>query len=92
VEIEKLVSSLEEVLVLLQGSETSDYSHMPVGQIIKKIELELARIKISEHVDAEMLSLLFAPTGAIQETAIDNGWGDEFLRISEVVDQFVGRD
>ena len=88
-EIEKLISALEEVLALLRSSESSDYSHMSVGQIIKKIELEMARIKISEPVDTELLSLLFAPTGAIQETAIDNGWGEEFLRISEFVDHLI---
>ncbi len=91
-EIEKLVSALEEVLALLRSSGSSDYSHMSVSQIIKELELEQARIKISEPIDAKLLSLLFAPTGAIQETAIDNDWGEEFLKISEVVDQFVGRN
>jgi len=88
VEIEKLVSALEEILVLLRNSQSSDYTHMSVDEIREKLELETARIKMSEPVNAKLLSFLFAPTGAIQDTAIDNGWGEEFLRISEVVDQF----
>ena len=39
-------------------------------------------------MDVNLLDRLFAPTGAIQEISIENGWGTEFLRISEVVDQF----
>ena len=62
---------------------------MPVDEIREKVELELARIRMSEPINTKLLNFLFAPTGAIQETAIDNGWGEEFLRISEIVDQFV---
>jgi hypothetical protein len=88
VEIEKLISALEEILVLLWNSRSSDYTHMSVDEIIEKLEFELTRVKMSEPLNAILLSFLFAPTGAIQDTAIDNGWGEEFLRISEIVDQF----
>ena len=39
-------------------------------------------------MDVNLLDRLFAPTGAIQEISIENGWGTEFLRISEVIDRF----
>ncbi len=89
-EIEKLIQALEETIALLQKSESSGWSNMSVEEIIGKLETELARAKNAKPLDVKMLDLLFAPTGAIQETSIDNGWGTTFLRISEVIDQFTG--
>jgi hypothetical protein len=60
---------------------------MSVEEIILELESVIAKTKNSNSFDAKHLSLLFAPTGPIQDTAIDNGWGDEFLRISEIVDR-----
>ena len=62
---------------------------MSVEEIIEKLESEIARAKRSQSIDAKLLSLLFLPTGAIQETAIDNGWGNESLELSQVIDLFV---
>jgi len=69
-EIEKLISALEE--------------------IIRRLEAEINKARNAKPVDVILLDRLFAPTGVIQETSIDNGWGTKFLRISEVVDQFIG--
>jgi hypothetical protein len=33
-----------------------------------------------------MLTILFAPTGPVQEVAISSGWGDEFLVLAERFD------
>ena len=41
-------------------------------------------------MDINFLDRLFAPTGMLQEVSIDNGWGTKFLRISEVIDEFIG--
>ena len=87
-EVDKLVSSLEETLSFLQNSQSSDWAHMPVEEIISRLEAEIYKAKNSQPIDAKLLSLLFAPTGAIQETSIDNRWGNDFLRISEVIDEF----
>ena len=64
---------------------------MSVEEMIQELESEIDRIKNSQPQDAKRIGFLFAPTGPIQETSIDNGWGDEFLRIAEVVDQFTAR-
>jgi len=90
-EAENLISTLEEVLAYLRNSESSDFSHMPVREIIEKLETELAKSGNPQGIDTRLLGYLFAPTGPIQETAMDNGWGGEYLRISEVVDNFIGR-
>ncbi|HZM22062.1 MAG TPA: hypothetical protein VFC02_09975 [Anaerolineales bacterium] len=88
-EVEKLISSLEETLSLLQNSQSSDWAHMSVEEIITRLETEISKAKNSQPIDAKLISLLFAPTGAIQETSIDNGWGNDFLRISEVIDKLL---
>lgn len=40
-------------------------------------------------VPSALLTVLFAPTGPIQEVAIDSGWGDAFLRIAEKFDSAI---
>jgi hypothetical protein len=87
-EIEKLISALEDTIAFLRKSQSSDWAHMSVEEIVQELEAEIARIKISQPMDTKRLGFLFAPTGAIQETSIDNGWGDDFLRISVIVDEF----
>ena len=89
-EVEKLISALEETVTFLQNSHSSNWANMPVEEIIQGLESEIAKAKNSQPIDAKLLGFLFAPTGAIQDTAIDNGWGDEFLRISDIVDEFTG--
>src|SRR5215211_3793854 len=87
-EIEKLIAALEETISYLKTSQSSDWSNMPVEEIIRRLETELAKTRNLKPMDVNRLDRLFAPTGVIQETSIDNGWGTEFLRISDVVDQF----
>lgn len=89
-EIERLIAALEETISYLRRSESSNWSNMPVEEIIRKLEAEVNKVKAAKPIDVIMLDRLFAPTGVIQEISIDNGWGTKFLRISEIVDEFVG--
>jgi hypothetical protein len=88
VEIETLVRALEETISFLRKSQSSDWASMSVEEIIEELESESAKAENSGPIDAKRLGFLFAPTGVIQETSIDNGWGDDFVRISKIVDQF----
>jgi hypothetical protein len=89
-EVEKLIYALEETISYLRKSESSGWSNMPVEEIIRKLEAEATKAKNAKPVDVYTLELLFAPTGVLQETSIDNGWGTKFLRLAEVVDEFIG--
>ena len=89
-EIEKLISALEETISYLRESQASAWSSIPVEEIIRRLEAEINKARNAKPVDVILLDRLFAPTGVIQETSIDNGWGTKFLHISEVVDQFIG--
>ena len=88
-EIEKLISALEETIGLLKNSNSSDWASMSIEEIIEELESEIAKAKNSERIDTKLLGFLFAQTTAIQETSIDNGWGNDFLRISEVIDELL---
>jgi hypothetical protein len=89
-DVERLISALEETISYLRKSQSSDWSSIPVEEIIRRLEAEINQARNAKPVDVVLLDRLFAPTGVIQETSIDNGWGTKFLRISEVVDQFIG--
>lgn len=89
-EVEKLISALEETISYLRKSQSSDWSHMPVEEIIRRLEVEITKARNAKPMDVNLLERLFAPTGVIQETSIDNGWGTRFLHISEVIDEFIG--
>ena len=89
-EIGKLIFALEETVAYLRHSQTSSSSSMSVEEIIRKLEAEIVKAKNAKLLDVVNLELLFAPTGAIQETSIDNGWGTKFLRLAEIVDDFIG--
>jgi|SRR5215211_4462235 len=83
-----LIAALLETISYLHKSKSSVWAGISVDEIVQGLESEIAKAQNSRSMDTNLLRVLFAPTGAIQETYIDNGWGDEFLRISQIVDQF----
>ena len=90
-DIDIYISSLEETLSYLLNSESSNYSHISVDEVIERLRFEISVVKEIHQVNQELLRLLFGPTGPIQEISIDNGWGDDFLKLSEIVDKFTER-
>ena len=89
-EVEKLISALEETISCLRKSESSGWASMPVEELIRRLEAEITKARNAKPVDVNFLERLFAPTSALQEISIDNGWGTKFLRISEIVDECIG--
>ena len=87
-EVETLIFALEETILYLRKSQSSDWAPMPVEEIIRRLDAEVVKAKNAKPMDVNFLDRLFAPTGDIQEISIDNGWGTRFLQISEVIDKF----
>ena len=87
-EVERLISALEEMISFLQKSESSAWSSLSPQEIIRRLEAEIGKAQNRKPVDVDLLDRLFAPTGVIQEISMENGWGTKFLRIAEIVDQF----
>ncbi len=86
-EVDQLVSTLKETISLLRNTPAPDKNSMPVDDIIRRLEAEVAKAKDAKPIDVNLLDRLFAPTGVIQKISIENGWGTRFLRLSEIVDQ-----
>jgi len=80
-----LRQALLETIERLRQSHDSVYAD-PVSSLIESLAGHLRRIEADEALDRQQLSLLFAPTGQLQETSIDNGWVAIFLRLAEAVD------
>jgi hypothetical protein len=79
VEIEPVIQVLEKTIFFLRQSATSQYARFSVEELISQLEYELDKIKKFNLIDRERLGYLFAPTGSLQDTSIDNGWGRNFL-------------
>ena len=43
--------------------------------------------KAEEKIDISRFTIQKLPTGPIDDIAIDNGWGDEWIEISKVIDE-----
>jgi hypothetical protein len=83
--------ALQRTLDLVEASQSSGWATDTPEEIARDLRSALDALAAGKDVDASHLGFLFAPTGSIQETSIDNGWGEEFLALSEVVDAFLAR-
>lgn len=90
--MQKLIFALEKTVFLLKSSEDSIWSNQTAVEAKAILEKELDKLKKTgkfSFFGKSKIKLLFVPTGALQEISIDNGWGNEYLQISEVVDEFI---
>src|SRR5262245_12622952 len=81
--------ALQRTLELVAESRGSLWAQYEPDEIVRELQAALDALAAGADVDVPRLRLLFAPTGAIQEISLDNGWGDEFLVLSGVVDAFL---
>lgn len=88
-DIIKIAKLLERVKVKLQTSENDAWSGASRNELIEIIEQQLELIKESKSVDEDELRLLFMPTSDLQDTSIDNGWGNDYLKISSEMDKLL---
>jgi hypothetical protein len=84
-----LINILRETVFHLNKSKDSMFSNDTVEEIKKIISENIENIESNNNIDKNKLQILFAPTGSIQDIAIDNGWGAEYLIISENVDKII---
>jgi hypothetical protein len=80
-----------KILLLLPKNDFS-WSAWPNEQAaiqeIDSLLLVLAQGHLPECIDA---SVLFAPTGPIQEVSLSSGWGDQFLLLADRFDTIARR-
>ncbi len=81
--------ALRRTLELVESSQSSIWANDEVETISQHLRAAIAALESGTPMDLELLSVLFAPTGDIQETSLANGWGDEFLALARAMDAFL---
>jgi len=85
-----LIEALRETILLLDRSKDSGWTTQTVTQIKAILSENIKALETDGSFQKRTLGVLFAPTGSIQETAISNGWPDEYMRLASVVDLHTG--
>lgn len=76
-------AAIDELLLLLNGSEDSAYAVASVDELVDRVESAKSKLQIGDRSGHDDLRGLCAPAGALQDTAIDNCWGDRFISIAD---------
>ena len=85
--LEKITRTLSRIIELLKQSEGSPWVSITPQDIIEQLSQTLEVINESNiERELEKIRLLFAPTGSLQDISIDNGWGEEFIKLASVFD------
>lgn len=90
--MQKLIAALGEAVDLLERSENSAMSNKSALEAKNILEKELKRLRENKNFSffgKSKIKFLFLPSGALQEISIVNGWGDEYLQISAIVDEYI---
>lgn len=82
----ELLSVLKECSTLLEASEDSDWSEMGASELSQKISGAIEKLEHEKLPGKSSLSYLFAPTAPLQETAMANGWSDQYMELSSRFD------
>jgi hypothetical protein len=84
-----LIDLLKRCRDLTSVSHDSPWSHAGISEIVAALDRGIVAISAGKIPDGKELILLFAPTGALQETSMENGWAMEFLLLSETFDGLI---
>jgi hypothetical protein len=74
---------------LSQTSQDAVWSSTSVAEILAILDRGLEALRSGAVLNRDELKLLFAPTGALQETAMSNGWSDEYLLLAAEFDRLI---
>lgn len=81
-DMDALTAILSQSKEFVAKSDDSDWSHMDTRDILTSLDAGLFAIAAGTKLDTDDLVLLFSPTGPLQETAMGNGWHDEYVELS----------
>jgi hypothetical protein len=83
--IEVLAASIE--LVSLEDNDFMWSSWEDAATAVQELESYLRLLESSRPVNIERMSVLFAPTGPMQELSLSSGWGEPFIKLASYFDQ-----
>lgn len=84
-----LLTILKIVRERTKASHDAPWSSRSVAEIVEILDHAIEALNHGTAWEKNDLVLLFAPTGALQETSMDNGWADEFIVLSSEFDRLI---
>lgn len=54
---------------------------------LEEIDAIISRLRNGETPDMSSMSILFSPTGPMQELSLSSGWGNRFLQLASEFDE-----
>lgn len=84
---ETMMETLVRLASLLDESEPSAYANKTPHELAKVVASNLASMKSSGVLsDSKKMNGMFLPTASLQDIAMDNGWGDQYLALASQFD------
>lgn len=83
----ELLDVLRETLRHIEASEDSVWSELDVKEIAHKLSVAIEKLEHGKSPSKTGLSYLFLPTAPLQETAMENGWAEEYMELSSRFDK-----
>ncbi|WP_127492981.1 hypothetical protein [Paenibacillus glycanilyticus] len=87
----KIIYLLEELRARVESPLTDLFwsSYNSVSEILEEIDSYVIRLSAMDIDVMKDIQFFIAPTGSMQEISISNGWSDEFIVITEKLDQLI---
>jgi len=90
--MDELISAFERIINLLDQSEDTIWANYTVDEAKEILQTELENYKQTQKLSdsgKSNINFLFLPTSALQEISMDNGWGDEYIKLSNIFDKYL---
>ena len=84
-----LLDVLKRSRALSLVSQDALWSSAGVPEVVAILDRGIKSLERGNGLNRGELKLLFAPTGDLQETAIANGWSDEYMLLSTEFDGLI---
>jgi hypothetical protein len=85
-----LVDVLTRCREFCKASHDAAWSTRSIAEIAGVLDRAIEASERGTKLNYDELKVLFAPTGDLQETAIANGWAEEYLLLSARFDDLIG--
>lgn len=84
--MKELIECLNEMRDLICKSEDGCWNGLSPAELVMNIDLIVEQLSKGGKFNKTLLTDLVAPTSSGQDLAIDNGWGNMHLKLSEKIE------
>ena len=84
-----MIDLLSRTKTRIDSSDEAWYAGLSPAEIGMDLSIAIDALESGSEFDHNHIKTHFAPTGTIQETAMDSGWHDEYMQISRRFDSII---